>query len=274
MCPVCIGFLAIVAGFGIYKILDRSQTAINSRNIDIRSLTDDRLAVGFATISADSNWIAYGKLEGEASLRVKQVTTGSEVTVVPAQPGFFGSSATFTRGGNYLYYIHTDPTNFNAHNIYAAPSLGGRPRLIVKDVASGAAFSPDEKNIVYWRTIDEKGEDQILIADADGNDEHIIVRHDSGTKGLTSDPSWSGTSNLICIATHQRGTNSVSAILVLTPDGRIVKTFSVPMFVSSVAWIPGSLGILFIGAPYSSASGHKSGCSRIRLGSLLKSAMI
>ena len=50
-----------------------------------------------------------GRREGERSLRVKQVATGSEVTVVPPQTGFFGSGAAFTPDGNYLYYTHADP---------------------------------------------------------------------------------------------------------------------------------------------------------------------
>jgi Tol biopolymer transport system component len=240
--------LAIVAGFAAYKFLGRSRSAINLRNIEIRPLTDHRQVVGFAAISTDGNWIAYGRLEGERSLRVKQVATGSEVTVVPLQPGFFGSGATFSGSGNYLYYTHTDPANLNAYNMYAVPSLGGRPRLIVRDVVSGGAFSSDARNLVYWRTIEEKGEDQILVADPDGNGEHIITRHDSGIKGLRSDPSWSASSNLICIAANQRGKDSVSAILVLTPEGKVVKSFPFPMFVNSVAWIPDASGILFIGA--------------------------
>jgi hypothetical protein len=90
-----------------------------------------------------------GKLESERSLRVKQVATESEVTVLPAQVGFFGSGATFTGGGNYLYYTHTDPANPNDYNIYAVPSLGGVARPIVRDVASDSALSPDGKRMVY-----------------------------------------------------------------------------------------------------------------------------
>jgi Tol biopolymer transport system component len=241
------GFLAIAVGLAAYRFLGRNPPAINTRNIDIRLLTDHRQAVGFATISADGNWIAYGKLEDQRGLRVKQVATGSEVTVVPAQEGFFGSGATFTGGGNYLYYTHTDPANPNEYNIYAVPSLGGRPRQIVKDVASGVAFSADGKRMAYWRTLEDKGEDQMLVADPDGNGEHIIGSYDSGSKGLRSDPSWSASGDLICVAANQRGKNSISAILVLTAEGKPVKSFPLPILVNSVAWIPDSSGILFIG---------------------------
>ena len=113
-------------------------------------------AVGFASISADGRLMAYGRREGERSLRVKQVITGSEVTVVPPQTGFFGLGATFTPDGNYLYYTHTDPANPNNTNLYSVPALGGASRLIVSDVASAVAFSSDGQRMVYRRTIQDK----------------------------------------------------------------------------------------------------------------------
>src|SRR5947207_955778 len=93
--------------FGIYKLLNNS-IPVDTRNINIRLLTEHGQVVDFASISPDGRLVAYGRREGQRSLRVKQVATGSEVTVVPQQAGFFGSGATFTRDGNYLYYTHTD----------------------------------------------------------------------------------------------------------------------------------------------------------------------
>ena len=98
-----------------YKLLSRNAPAIDTRNISIRPLTEHGQAIDFASISADGRLVAYGRREGERSLRVKQVATGSEVTVVPPQTGFFGSGATFTPDGNYLYYTHQDPANRKQH---------------------------------------------------------------------------------------------------------------------------------------------------------------
>ncbi len=85
-----IAMLVVASAFGVYKLLSKNAPAIDTRNINIRQLTDHGQAVGFAAISADGKMIAYGRREGERSLRVKQIVTGSEVTVVPAQTGFFG----------------------------------------------------------------------------------------------------------------------------------------------------------------------------------------
>ena len=238
--------LIAAAAFGLYKLLGRNSPAIDTRNISIRPLTDHGQAVGFATISPDGRLVAYGRREGERSLRVKQVSTGSEVTVVPAQSGFFGEGATFSPDGNYLYYFHDDPANPNNKNLYSVPALGGASRQVVSDVASAVAFSPDGKRMVYRRLFSDTGEDQLLTANADGSGEQTMYRNQSGFS-LVGDPSWSASANLIAMCAVKLEKNSLSSILVLTPEGKLSKTFPFPMLASAVAWLPDSSGIFFLG---------------------------
>jgi serine/threonine protein kinase/Tol biopolymer transport system component len=245
---VVVVVLAAAAAFGGYKLLNRNKPAIDTRNISIRPLTEHGQVVGFASISADGRLVAYGRHEGERSLRVKQVATGSEVTVVPAQAGFFGSGATFTPDGNYLYYAHSDPANGNNFIVYAVPSLGGASRQIVSSESGAVAFSPDGKRMAYWRRIQDKGEDQVLVANADGSDENVIFRHAAGMEGLDCDPSWSASGDLIAVSAVELGKNTIGSILVLTPQGKLVKKFALPMFVRAVAWLPDSSGLFFLGA--------------------------
>lgn len=241
--------LAILAAFGVYKLLTRNAPTIDTHSISIRPLTEHGQAIGFASISSDGRLVAYGRREGERSLRVKQVATGSEVMVVPPQTGHFGSGTTFTPDGNYLFYTHTDPANPNNVNLYSVPSLGGVSRQIVSDVASAAAFSPDGKRIVYRRLIRDKGEDQILIANADGVGEQAIFQRREGQgQGLFTDPSWSTAVNLIAVGAFDTGQDKITAILVFTPEGKLVKSFSLPTLVTAVAWMPDASGLFFVAA--------------------------
>jgi eukaryotic-like serine/threonine-protein kinase len=240
--------LVAAAGFGIYKLLGRNGPAIDTGNISIRQMTDHGQAVGFAAISADGKMIAYGRREGERSLRVKQVATGSEVMVVPPQSGFFGSGATFTPDDNYLYYGHRDPANPNNTNLYAVPALGGSSRQIVSDVASSVAFSPDGKRMVYLRRISDKGEDQLLLANADGTGEHVIVQAQQREAFIQPFASWSASGDHIAIIVIELGAKALSSIRVYTPEGKLVKSLPVDMGVQAVAWLPDSSGLLFIGA--------------------------
>jgi Tol biopolymer transport system component len=241
--------LAVAAGFGVYKLLSRNTPAVDTRNISIRPLTDHGQSANAVSISADGRLLAYVRREGERSLRVKQVITGSEVTVVPPQAGFFDFGATFTPDGNYLYYTHGDPANENNTNIYVVPALGGASRQVVSDVASKVAFSPDGKRMVYRRTIQDKGEDQLLVANADGSGETIIFRHESQAAGLFTNPSWSASGDLIAVGALQLGSkNTLASILVFAPDGRLVKSLPLPMLVNELVWLPDSSGMFYIGA--------------------------
>ena len=240
-----VALLLIAAGFGIYKLFGHNELLIDTRNLTIRQLTDHGQAVGFAAMSLDGKMIAYGRREGERSLRVKQIATGSEVTVVPPQSGFFGSGAAFTPDGNYLYYAHRDPANPNNINLYSVPALGGASRQAVTDVNSAAAFSPDGKRIAFTRTVADKAEDELLVANADGTGEQVILRRPTNTRGFNGDPSWSASRDLIAISALDLSRNTISDIVIASPDGKSVKEIPLPMLVTAVAWLPDSSGLLF-----------------------------
>jgi eukaryotic-like serine/threonine-protein kinase len=239
--------MIVAAAFGVYKLLSKNAPALDTRNITVRPLTDHGQVTNFASISSDGRLIAYGTREGERSLRVKQVATGSEVTVVPPQAGFFGTGATFTPDGNYLYYTHADPANGNNPNLYVVPALRGASRQIMGDVASAVAFSPDGKRIAYLRTIKDKGEDQVLVASADGSSETVIFRRKSEGNFSLTDPSWSASGDLIAVGAFEPVKDPLASILVLAPGGKLVKDFRLPMLLLRVAWLPDSSGLFFIG---------------------------
>ncbi len=240
--------LALAGGWAVWRLINKGAPAIDTRNITIRPITEHGQVIDFASISSDGRLVAYGRREGERSLRVKQIATGSEVTVVPAETGFFGTGAPFTPDGNYLYYTHTDPANPNNINVYSVPSLGGSSRQIVSDVTSTVAFSPDGSRIAYLRSIQGKGEDQLLVASADGTGEKVIYRRETVNAGILTDPSWSKAGDLIAVGAFEPGVNKVTSILILTAEGKLVREFPLPMIVWSVAWLPDGSGLFFIGA--------------------------
>lgn len=240
--------VAVVVGglIGAFRLLNNPATRVDTSNLSIQPLTDHGDAAGFATISPDGRFVAYDRREGGRSLRVKQVATGSEVTVVPAQSGEFGPGATFTPDGDYLYYTHTDPGNPNNINLYSVPSLGGAARQIANDVSSAAAFSPDGKRIVYRRTIRDRASDQLVRANADGSDEKVIFEQAmQGGNGLYTDPSWS-TDNLIAVGGFETKKNQISTLRVFTEEGQLVKSFPLSSLVLSAQWEPNKSGLLFV----------------------------
>jgi Tol biopolymer transport system component/predicted Ser/Thr protein kinase len=239
------------AAVGVYSLVHTNTGAIDPRKITVQPVTDHRQVVGGAgiAVSPDGKWLAYSKREGERSLRVRQIATGSEISVVPAQSGLF-SGMTFSPDGSLLLYSHTDPANPNTNVLYAVPSLGGPSRPLLEDVGGAVTFSPDGKRIAYRRSLASRGEDQLLVANADGTGEHVILSRkwmDLNT-GLASDPSWSA-KDLLCISVATQAGNKLSnSILVLTPEGKVVTELRATEGIQSPIWTPDSSGIFFSGA--------------------------
>jgi Tol biopolymer transport system component len=100
--------------------------------------------------------------------------------------------------------------------------------------------------MAYRRVIRAKGEDEILIANADGSGEQVIYDQPiNGGAGLCTDPSWS-TNNLIAVAGFETRKDEIAAIHVFNTDGKLVKDFPLNSLVLSVSWIPNSSGMFFV----------------------------
>jgi serine/threonine protein kinase/Tol biopolymer transport system component len=232
--------LLAAASFGLYKLLGTNKPPIDTHNMKIRPLTDNGEVTSFAAISADGKLIAYGASEaGKFSLRVKQTATGSEVVVVPPQEKRI-YAATFTHDGDYLYYtINAGLTG----DLYSAPSLGGSSHKVLTDLSSGASFSPDGKRLAYIRATAKQ--DQLLIANADGSGEHEVLA--SPSPNYLTAVSWSS-QNLLAVYERQfdQPDTPLRRTMVLTPEGKVVKTFIPPIRVSEIAWLPDATGFFYI----------------------------
>jgi eukaryotic-like serine/threonine-protein kinase len=248
--------VVIVTGFVLYKRpWAKSVPSLESRKLVIRQLTDHgQVANVNAAISADGRLLAYVKREPQQSLRVKQIATGSEVTVLSAQLGFFGGLA-FTPNGDYVYYTHSEPDNDQVADLYSVPSLGGSPKLISPDVAGAISFSPDGKQMVYRRIAWNAQRSQLVVATSDGSDEHVIF-DEKATPLLagTTSPSWSLSLNLICAGFVEKAAGpSQNAIRVFAATGELIKMIHMPFEARAVSWLSDGSGILFIGAEKSTA---------------------
>jgi serine/threonine protein kinase len=238
---VAVVLLVGVAGFAWYKFSGAPKSPpIDVRSMKIRPITDNGEITAFAAISADGKLIAYGaSADGKYSLRVKQVSTGSEVVVVPPREDAI-AGATFTNSGDYLYYLML---NGGTTNLYSAPSLGGPSRLVVTDVGSAASFSPDGNRMAYIRNAPVG--DRMLIANADGTGAHEILSVPQ--PGYLTSVSWSS-KNLLAVFERQFNQPDIALrrTMVITPEGRLVKSFIPPIRVSDLAWLPDSSGFFYI----------------------------
>jgi len=230
-----------ITGWTLYKRFSSSGSELHPLNMQISKLTDNGAALEGA-ISPDGRYAAYIKRGEQQSLWMKQIATGSEAQVVAPGPGYFTHRPTFSPDGNYIYYAHSDPQNEDEHSLYSAPSLGGTPQRVLSDLSTSVSFSPDGKQIVFIHYDFGGGKPQLVIANSDGTGRHTIVEREAmGLNGGA--PSWSGDNKLIAVAQTALTPQSLSELLIFSPDGKQVKSFSYPFLLDDVAWLPDSTGI-------------------------------
>lgn len=120
-------------------------------NVRINKVTDSGGTTGVA-ISPDGRYIVYSlrRNKGE-SLRLRQISTRSEVEILPVGPGFHG--LTFSPNGDYIYFTRSDPNEPRFKYLYSVPLLGGPVRQMIADVDSPVAFSPNGQQFVFERAL-------------------------------------------------------------------------------------------------------------------------
>ena len=110
---------------------------------------------------------------GRSSVWLRNIATASDTQVLP--PSATVASVAFSPDGNYIYFRQAQNAINSDFNVYRVPILGGTPQVVVHDVDSGMAFSPDGKRLAYIRANDpEAGKYRLLSANLDGSDEKIL----------------------------------------------------------------------------------------------------
>ena len=150
-----------------------SNVSASTRNMKMARLTSTGNA-DKAAISPDGKYLVHvASQNGQQSLRVRQVSTNSDVQIVPPSDVQY-SGLTFSRDGDFINYVATEK-NSPSSNLYQIPGLGGNPRRLIANVGSAVSFSPDGQQLTFIRNSPEAGEDVLMIAGAKGGDERKLA---------------------------------------------------------------------------------------------------
>jgi eukaryotic-like serine/threonine-protein kinase len=250
--------LLAAAGYGIYAFMVRSGAA-PFQNFTVTQITNTGKAV-LAAISPDGKYILNVQNDnGQQSLWLRNVPTGSDTQIIPPATGIYRHLA-FSPDGNYVYFEKASNSQGTAFNLYRAPVLGGAPKAIVHDIDTDIAFSPDGEHMAYIRGNDpEVGKYRILEANPDGSNE-TVLEIARPTRG--ADPrnvSWSPDGKLITYSFPSSGDN-LSYIETFGPVSKKVGTLAALKNdqVSVFKWLPGGrfLLALFTGKGQGFARAH------------------
>ncbi len=143
-----------------------------------------------AVISPDGKFLSYVESDGEQqSLWTRQIATNTNVKVVqPAATDYF--DVTFTPDGNYLYFL-AQAANDQVASLYRVPTLGGTPVRVFNQVTDAISFSADGRHVVFQRYDVRTTESSLMIANADGTDEHKVASRFGHEWFATRGPAWS-----------------------------------------------------------------------------------
>ena len=250
-----IALMAVVAGIGfwIYKLINRRPSPTPFQTMQLAPFTTTGKA-SEAAISPDGKYVAYAmEDEGQQSLWLKQAATGSNVQLLPPATGPRYRGLTFSRDGDYLYYLKRDGGNARAA-LYQIPTLGGEPHKIVDDVSTEStpsivAFSPDGKQIALVRSASITR--SLLVMNVDASGERNLVTSELAKNGeFVAGAAWSPDSKTIaCVKGTFGFSRSVTLLAINVSDGA-ESSFSSERWerVNAFGWLPDGKGILLSAA--------------------------
>jgi Tol biopolymer transport system component/class 3 adenylate cyclase len=128
-----------------------------------------------AAISPDGKYVVHVVNEGgRQSLRVRQINVASGEQEIVPPVGFRYAGLTFSRDSESIYYAVSE-RNTAQTSLYQVPILGGTSRKIASDVNSAITFSPDGRRIAFIRGIASRGEQALVVANADGTGQRNVA---------------------------------------------------------------------------------------------------
>ena len=199
------------AGYGIYAFLNRNRP-MPFQNISITKITDTGKA-RLVAISPDAKYILNVVDDlGEQSLWLRNLPTNSNTQVVPPADVEY-NSLHFSPDGNYLYFTRTEPGSRELRYLYRAPLLGGTPQKLVTDIDSNITFSPDGKQLAFFRFNNpEPGKQLLLLLPAEGGEEKVLYAGQGSSR--LDDPAWSPDGKTIVGTALQPG-NALSGLVAI-----------------------------------------------------------
>ncbi len=235
--------VAVVGSILLYlhnaKRVDRSSIV----PLKITTVTS-RGAAQSAALSPDSRYLAYVlEMGGQGSIWMRQLATGSDVQILPPQMAV-PAGLVFTPNGDYLYFLSPDPDRDGYTALFEIPTLGGTPRKRTYDIDSRATFSPDGKQICFFRGVPQKKEEDLVIFDLEKATERVLA---SATDPISlRQPAWSPDGKRIA-AVETRGNLSPGASVVTfqVDNGRREPVGKAAwVFVTEISWVGDGSGLL------------------------------
>ncbi len=249
-------FVIVVTAFAVWRFYPK-QNAENPppmsvslfQNVEVRNITHVGNIVNNA-ISPDGKYAIYTTTDnGRESLWLRQIATDSTQQIIaPTDLRYFGVS--FSRDGEYIYYLRADRANPFPRTLYRIPKLGGVSEKVLADMDWCPTFSPDGSQMAFVRNSPDKNDSRLMIAKADGtNERNLAVR--SYNEPYTY-PAWSPDGQTIAASAGsvELGDSFRDVVTVNISDG-VEKTLTTRKWywINKVAWLADGSGLIMSANP-------------------------
>jgi serine/threonine protein kinase len=186
---------AIGVGIWLYKAFSTSKKTERSVIAPKLQPVTTSGKASDAAISPDGKYVAHVKSDaGQQSLWLRLVATTSDTQIVPPSLQDY-NGITFSKDGNYLYYVLGEPNN-PFRTLYHVPVLGGASRKVT-NVTSPVSLSPDGTRLAFTRVSQIQGETALIVANADGTGERQVAMRKVPAQFSGAGPSWSPDGKLL-----------------------------------------------------------------------------
>lgn len=243
--------LVVVVAAGIALWLYKGRSGINTisadafRQISITNLTTTGNLTS-AAVSPDGKSVVYGVADKPQlhSLHVVQLATLTDQTVIPPSDVYY-YSLTFSRDGNYIYYV-AGGKNINGRALFRVSSFGGPSTKLIENVDTAVSFSPDGERFVFRRSFSERKEAALFVANADGTGEKEVaaIRFPE----IFQDPAWSPDGKMIACAVGQTTGGKNMYVASMQVGEWKIKPVSEQRWrwIGQMAWLADSAGLLMV----------------------------
>lgn len=252
------GVLLAVIGFLVYYNFLRNRAPVRFQSVQVEKLTAFGNVVDVA-LSPDGKYLAYVMEEaGKQGLWVRQTAIANSTRIVPPTGATY-RGVTFSRDGNYIYYVYYEP-NAKDGTLARVPAFGGSVRAVKQDVDSPISLSPDSKQVAFIRSNADKGEDVLYIGNEDGSSETPLVsikfpQHYS----LRSAPAWSPDGKQIALVSETADDDGFfTKLSVVDVASKTEKVISSRRWLEmdEIGWLPDGSGLIVSGQDNASPFYH------------------